>query len=80
MKQADVLFFGELHNDSIAHLLQASLLDSLIKSYKNVALSLEALSDDYEVILNEYLKGFYMKAVLRNWLMSGYLIIIATKP
>ena len=58
MANADVLFFGELHNDSIAHLLQGALLDSLIKDYKNITLSLEALSDDYQVILNEYLKGF----------------------
>lgn len=58
MASVDILFFGELHNDSIAHVLQIFLLDSLIKTYKNVALSLEALSDDYQVILDEYLKDF----------------------
>src|SRR4051794_33484603 len=56
MANTDVLYFGELHNDSIAHLLQVSLLDSLINNYTNVALSLGALSDDNQVILNEYLK------------------------
>ncbi len=58
MADADVLYFGELHNDSIAHLLQIILLDSLINNYKNVALSLEALSDNYQIILNEYLDSF----------------------
>ena len=54
---ADVLFFGELHNDSIAHVLQIAILDSLIDNYKNIALSLEALSDDKQIILNKYLNG-----------------------
>jgi uncharacterized iron-regulated protein len=58
MANIDVLFFGELHNDSIAHVLQIYLLDSLINTYKNIALSLEELSDDHQVVLNEYLKGF----------------------
>ena len=66
MKNADVLFFGELHNDSVAHLLQGALLDSLIKNYKNVVLSLEALSDDYQIILNEYLKDFLSESNFEN--------------
>ncbi|MEX6690858.1 ChaN family lipoprotein [Danxiaibacter flavus] len=58
MNSADVLFFGEIHNDSVAHILEAALLDRLIKAYKNIVLSLEALSDDYQTILNEYLEDF----------------------
>ena len=49
------MFFGELHNDSIAHVPQIALLDSLRNNYKNIALSLEALSDDKQNILNNYL-------------------------
>lgn len=55
VRNTDVLFFGEIHNDSIAHIIQDSLYRILINKYKNIALSLEQLSDDKQDILNDYL-------------------------
>jgi len=54
----DVLFFGESHNDSVAHYLEDTLYNILFKRYSKVALSMEALSTDHQVVLNDYLHGF----------------------
>jgi len=56
--QADVLFFGEEHNDSIGHILEAELFKKLNEKYpKRVALSLEMFHTDVQPIINEYLAG-----------------------
>lgn len=58
MKNADVLFFGEEHNDSIGHYLEASLLKQLSMSYENkLALTLEMFHTDVQPVINEYLLG-----------------------
>ncbi len=57
MQQYDVLFYGEEHNDSVAHALQLQLLTLLFDTYQsNVALSLEMFDRDVQPIMNEYLK------------------------
>jgi uncharacterized iron-regulated protein len=57
MQGYDVLFYGEEHNDSIAHNLQLQLLTLLFNKYQsNVALSLEMFDRDVQPIMNEYLK------------------------
>lgn len=58
MAKADVLFFGEEHNDSIGHYLEASLLKKLAANYPNqVALTMEMFHTDVQAIINEYLQG-----------------------
>jgi uncharacterized iron-regulated protein len=58
MAQADVIFFGEQHDDSIAHVLQKQVFELLHKTYgKNTALSMEMFSRDNQPIMNEYLLG-----------------------
>ncbi|WP_461791215.1 ChaN family lipoprotein [Pedobacter sp.] len=53
------LFFGEEHNDSIGHYLEASLLKKLAANYPNqVALTMEMFHTDVQPIINEYLQGF----------------------
>jgi len=59
MKDYDVLFFGEEHNDSVAHFLEASILELLqLKFGAELALSLEMFDRDVQPVMNEYLKGF----------------------
>jgi uncharacterized iron-regulated protein len=59
MSKADVLFFGEEHNDSIGHYLEVSLLKQLAAKYGNaVALTMEMFHTDVQPIINEYLQGF----------------------
>ena len=59
MKDNDVLFFGEEHNDSVAHFLEKAVLELLeLKFGTDLALSLEMFDRDVQSIMNEYLKGF----------------------
>lgn len=53
----DVVFFGEEHNDSVAHILQYELLKAMNLRYDRVALSMEMFVSDDQLILDEYLAG-----------------------
>ncbi|WPV01332.1 ChaN family lipoprotein [Mucilaginibacter sp. cycad4] len=58
MANADVLFFGEEHNDSTAHYLEFSLFKKLSEKYpQKTALSMEMFQTDCQLVLNEYLAG-----------------------
>lgn len=53
---ADVVFFGELHNNPIAHWLQLRLLNALAeRKGARLTLGLEMLEADNQLILDEYL-------------------------
>lgn len=59
MAGADVLFFGEEHNDPAGHYLERSLFNKLAEKYPNkIALSMEMFETDCQLVLNEYLNGF----------------------
>jgi uncharacterized iron-regulated protein len=54
--QADVLFFGEEHNDSTGHNLEYALFKGLTEKYTGrTALSMEMFQTDCQLVLNEYL-------------------------
>jgi uncharacterized iron-regulated protein len=58
MTQADVLFFGEEHNDSIGHYLEAKIFEKLSKAYDGkVVLTLEMFHTDVQPVMDEYLAG-----------------------
>lgn len=58
MANADVLFFGEEHNDSIGHYLEVTLLKKLAAAYGNkVGLTLEMFHTDVQPVIDEYLAG-----------------------
>lgn len=58
MEQVDVLFFGEDHNDSVGHYLEAALFRKLHLKYPlKTALSLEMFHTDVQPELDEYLAG-----------------------
>lgn len=59
MDNYDVLMFGEEHNDSVTHFLEASMLELLyLKFGDNLALSMEMFDRDVQPVMDEYLKGF----------------------
>lgn len=59
MATADVLFFGEEHNDSAGHYLENKIFRALFEKYgASVTLSLEMFETDNQLTLNEYLGGF----------------------
>lgn len=58
-KDADVIFFGEEHNDSAGHYLEAAIFKALHAQYGNkLALSMEMFETDCQGVLDEYLAGF----------------------
>lgn len=58
MKSADVLFFGEEHNDSVTHFLEIRMLELLHQKFPSaIALSLEMFDRDVQPVMNEYLAG-----------------------
>jgi uncharacterized iron-regulated protein len=54
-QKADVVLFGESHNDRVAHELQIKILKSLHKQKRELILSLEMFERDTQIVLNEYL-------------------------
>src|SRR5476651_1811603 len=72
MNKADVLFFGEEHNDSTRHILELELFKELEQQYPHkTALSMEMFSTDCQLVLNEYLGGLIREKNLisdaRTW-------------
>ena len=58
-RNADVLFFGEEHNDSACHYMEDTLFKALYGALGDrLALSLEMIESDGQITLDEYLKGF----------------------
>lgn len=58
LKDADVIFFGETHDNSICHWLQLQVLKSLGEdSSKDIVVGVEMFESDDQLILNEYLSG-----------------------
>ncbi|GLR15522.1 ChaN family lipoprotein [Portibacter lacus] len=55
-KNADVIFFGEMHNDPISHWLQLKLIKELDKD-NNLIVGLEMFERDNQEALNNYLDG-----------------------
>lgn len=58
MEDHDVLLFGEEHNDSVAHHLQATLLGMMQKRFGDrLTLSMEMFDRDVQSVMDEYLGG-----------------------
>jgi uncharacterized iron-regulated protein len=56
--KADIVFFGELHNNAISHWLQLELTKELHqKSGKEIILGAEMFESDQQLIMDEYLSG-----------------------
>lgn len=66
MKDMDVLFFGEEHDDSIAHQAQAVLYRHLLEAYTDVTLSLEMFEWDAQLVMDEYLADHITEVKLRE--------------
>ncbi len=58
MKNYDVLFYGEEHNDSVTHYLEKTIFEMMYAAYKeSLALSMEMFERDVQPVMNEYLSG-----------------------
>lgn len=60
IEKADVVFFGELHNNPIAHWMELEITKEMFKnSQENLVLGAEMYEADDQVIINEYLDDKY---------------------
>lgn len=67
LQAEEVIFFGEEHNDSIAHLLELRLLEGLYRQgKKRVMLSMEMFQTDAQLVLDEYRKGLISESNFRK--------------
>lgn len=58
VKKADIIFFGELHSDPLAHWLELELTKELYQlKNTNLVLAAEMFESDNQLILDEYLDG-----------------------
>ena len=61
---ANVIFFGEEHNDSAGHYLEAAIFKALYNEYGNkMTSSMEMFETDCQLVLNEYLADFISESV-----------------
>lgn len=66
LTEAEVIFFGEEHNDSIAHVLQYQLYKSLLAKKSSLTLSMEMFERDVQLVMDEYLAGLITEKKLRQ--------------
>lgn len=52
-----VIFFGEEHNDSVAHYLELEIYKGLLSKNPQTALSMEMFATDVQLIIDEYLSS-----------------------
>ena len=72
LKTADVVLFGEIHNNPISHWLQLEVTKDLYNTRKGkLVLGAEMFEADNQVIMNEYLQGVisrkYFEKEARVW-------------
>ena len=72
MKNADVLIYGEEHNDSVTHYLEKVIFENMHSIFgENLALSMEMFDRDVQNVMNEYLldiiKEKHFKKDARAW-------------
>lgn len=70
--KADVIFFGELHDNPIAHWLELELTKSIFNEKgKNLILAAEMFEADNQLIIDEYLSGLIketsFESEVRKW-------------
>lgn len=59
IQQADIVFFGELHNNPICHWLQLEVTrDLYAQESDNLVLGAEMFESDNQLLINEYFLGF----------------------
>lgn len=57
LAETDIILFGELHNNPIAHWLELNVEKDLYHKKKTLVLGAEMFEADGQLIINEYLKG-----------------------
>jgi uncharacterized iron-regulated protein len=62
----EIIFFGELHDNSIAHWLELQVTKDLFAKDNTLSLGMEMFEADNQLILDEYLNGLIDEKLLLN--------------
>lgn len=54
---ADIILFGEIHNNALVHWLELQMLKSFFAKDSNLIVGAEMFEADDQIVINEYLKG-----------------------
>lgn len=66
-QEADIILFGELHNNPINHWLQLELTKDIFKKVnENLVLGAEMFEADDQLVINEYLGGHYNYEIFKK--------------
>lgn len=57
LSKAEVVLFGEVHNDALVHWLELQVAQDLYKQDSSLMLGFEMLEADNQILVNEYLSG-----------------------
>lgn len=60
--KADVIFFGEQHDDPATHRMQVALLEAIARRREGIVLSLEMFERDVQPLVDQYLAGRLVEA------------------
>ncbi|MGP8216330.1 MAG: ChaN family lipoprotein [Bacteroidia bacterium] len=67
MKNYDVVFYGEEHNDSVTHYAEKTLFGLLYDTYNStLTLSMEMFDRDVQGVMNEYMAGYIREKDFRK--------------
>lgn len=58
LSKADIVLFGELHNNPVIHWLQLELTEALYERNKGLILGAEMFEADDQIVVDEYFQGF----------------------
>jgi uncharacterized iron-regulated protein len=62
----EIIFFGELHDNSIAHWLELQVTKDLFTKDNTLSIGMEMFESDNQLILDEYLNGLIDEKLLLN--------------
>lgn len=65
-KKADIILFGELHDNPIIHWLQIELTKDLFKTSEKLVLGAEMMESDNQLVIDEYLSGLVSASKLES--------------
>jgi uncharacterized iron-regulated protein len=63
-RNADIILFGELHDNPINHWLQLELTKDLFNASEKLVLGAEMMESDNQLVIDEYLTGLVSKSKL----------------
>ncbi len=66
LQDANFIFYGELHNNPIAHWMELQITKDLYAKNHKLILGAEMFEADVQLILNEYLQGFIREKDVKN--------------